>query len=151
MIGAPDSVRPKISTTRQPVSCSNRSMGSTGNGAAPDTQYRMLVRSYLFTSGWFVRAMNMVGTPGNQVGLTSWMVWSTSPGSNCGIRCMATPAARHQTEIRLPMMWNRGMTRRKESFWAVICGSRLLSISDVYTRLRWASTAPLERPVVPPV
>jgi len=52
-----------------PVRASNCCLISSGNGAPPDRQNLSEERSKLVSLGWFMMALNSVGTPGMTVGL----------------------------------------------------------------------------------
>src|SRR5699024_11313459 len=79
-----DSVNPYPSTNRPPVFCSNCSCISDGNGADPLIQAFIDDKSYLLMSGCFNSPIYIVGSPGNNVGLCLWIVFSTYGDSNFG-------------------------------------------------------------------
>src|SRR6267143_1048001 len=85
------SLRPYPSTSAPPVSSPNLLMTAVGSAAPPEMQLRT-VRSLNFaTSGWFITAMYIVGTPQNEVIFSFWMVFMTASSSHLGRRTNEAP------------------------------------------------------------
>src|SRR5699024_9938935 len=82
---------PYPSTIVAPVFFSKFLNNSTGIGALPELQGRILSRPYFSAFGWFVMAIYIVGTPGNAEGFKSLIVCSTSSMSNLGSIILIAP------------------------------------------------------------
>jgi hypothetical protein len=72
----------------------NRSATSTGNGAPPEPQLRNALRSRRSIPGWLIKAIHMVGTPGNDVTRLISMSCSTASMSNRARNMSSLPLAR---------------------------------------------------------
>ena len=105
------SERPYPSTSLQPVSFSKRCLISSGSGAPPDRQNFSEERSKLWSLGWFTMAVNIVGTPGMQVGLVDEMSFNASSRTKRGMMTISAASAieKFMTTV-IANTWKKGRT-----------------------------------------
>ena len=93
--------------------------------------------------------MYIVGTPLSWVISCLRMSSSASAGSNLGCSTRVAPTRKVVfSETLWPNTWNSGRQPRTLSSRRVSLASKAFTVA-FRTRLRWVSTAPLGRPVVP--
>ena len=124
-------------------------MCSTGMAAAPESQYRMLDRSY-FSGSKSSIMLYIAGTPRNSVAPCLAMLASACCGSKYFIRMPEAPQYSPPTMLVVkPKIWARGRAATPKSF-GPRRSMRVVSVM-VDSRLRLVRTAPLGKPVVPEV